>query len=618
MNKSEEIKVNIGIIDADLLDNGTRHPNLALMKISGFYKANGDNVELVESYDSLEKYDHLFMSKVFSFTKVPDDVLNMPNLTKGGTGFYFDKAPDLPNEIEHHMPDYDLYLNYINKKLEAGAPRSKYADYLDYSIGFTTRGCFRKCDFCVNKKYDKVFRHSSVAEFLCTDRPYIYLWDDNILAYPHWEEVIDELEATGKPFQFRQGIDLRLMTDKKAERFTSAKYQGDFIFAFDHLSDRDKIINKVQLWKRHSSKICKMYVLTGFETQDAKNIEETFERIKILMRYGSLPYIMRHENYNNSPYKTMYIELARWCNQPQFFKKKSFREFCLANQEYKKDKSTNCSAYQAMLDFEKEYPDIAEKYFDLKFEEENIYKHQYGFGRRYANKPSCEWCSKNNNCWKKLLNDDNRREELLEKYLSKQIDLQCLSYQNAECNEDRDEIINKFLKILLQTPKQDFEKIVKRISNKEKVAPDNIPQFSDLAIAMYYVPEVLKNAESPMEYAEIGAKLLSNEKNDIANKKYGENHSKLAALLDLAVVSKESSSAIVSLSNLGNAFCKLSNEEKDDLLSKLCYRIPIVQNAICAENIEDSLLDDMKCLASTTKTRRLSNVRALVEFATSI
>ena len=616
-SKSEDFSVNIGIIDADLLDNGTRHPNLALMKISGYYKAKGYDVELVESYESLEKYDRLFMSKVFSFTNVPKDVLSMPNLTIGGTGFYFDKAPDLPYEIEHHMPDYDLYSNYIKRRIAEGAPRSKYADYLDYSIGFTTRGCFRKCEFCVNKKYDKVFRHSSVKEFLCVDRPYIYLWDDNILAYPKWEEVIDELEATGKPFQFRQGLDLRLMTDKKAERFTSAKYQGDFIFAFDHLSDRDKIISKVQLWKRHSSKVCKMYVLTGFESQDAKNIEDTFERIKILMCYGSLPYVMRHENYNNSKYRTMYVELARWCNQPQFFKKKSFREFCLANQEYKKNQSTNCSAYQAMLDFEKAYPDIARKYFDLRFEEENIYKQQYGFGRRYANKPSCEECKKNLNCWLNLLDDSSRHEELLEKYLSKQIDLQCLSYPNAECRCNIDEITKKFVKIILSTPLDIFSEIVKKISNREKVVPDNIPQFSDMATAMYYVPEVLKKAGTGLGYAEIGEKLLSNEKNNIANKKYGENHSKLAAMLDLAVVSKDSSSAVVSLSILGGAFCNLTSDEKDDILAKLCYRIPIIQKAICADDAEESLLCDMQCLASTTKLRRLCNVRSLLEFATS-
>ena len=79
----------IGIIDADLLDNGTRHPNLALMKISGYYKENGNDVKLIESYgEDLSSYDKLFMSKVFSFTKVPEKVLSMQNLEIGGTGFF--------------------------------------------------------------------------------------------------------------------------------------------------------------------------------------------------------------------------------------------------------------------------------------------------------------------------------------------------------------------------------------------------------------------------------------------------------------------------------------------------------------------------------------------------
>lgn len=92
------------------------------------------------------------------------------------------------------------------------------------------------------------------------------------------------------------------------------------------------------------------------------------------MKYGSLPYIMRHENYKNSKWRGMYIQLARWCNQPQFFKKKSFREFCISNQEYHKNKETNCAAYQVMIDFEEAFPNIAREYFDLKFENENQYR----------------------------------------------------------------------------------------------------------------------------------------------------------------------------------------------------------------------------------------------------
>ncbi len=605
----------IGIIDADLLDNGTRHPNLALMKISGYYKELDNEVKLIESYDEdLKSYDKLFMSKVFSFTKVPQWVLDLDNIEIGGTGFFYEKAPDLPCEIEHHKPDYNLYYEYVTRQIDNGHSRTKYADYLDYSIGFTTRGCFRKCEFCVNKKYDHAFRHSPVVEFYDESKPYIYLWDDNILAYPKWNEVLDELEATGKPFQFRQGIDLRLMTDEKAKRFTSTKYQGDFIFAFDHLSDREKIIDNVQLWKRYSPKVCKMYVLSAFESQDEVNIADVFERIRILMQYGSLPYIMRHENYKTSQYKSMYIELARWCNQPQFFKKKSFREFCVANQEYKKDQSSNCSAYQAMIDFEEKHPEIAKKYFDLKFENENIYKVQYGFGRRYANKTSCKHCKRCGNTWEELISDESRHNELLSKYFSKEIDLQCLTYENSECGQKAEIIAQQFVRVLLKTSVQEIIDIIKNIKDKESVSAENIPQFSDLATAMYLVPKVLNETNAPITYAEMGRAILSGEKNDIADKKYGENHGKLAALLDLATVSKDSVSATIYKSILGVIFCSLSSQEKDELLTRLCLRIPIIQNTICSNDEELSLQHDMSILSATTRTRRMSNVKDLISF----
>lgn len=99
---------NIGIIDADLIDNGTNFPNLALMKISAYHKDLGNNVVLLESYDKIDKYDKVYISKVFNFTNVPKEVFNKKNVELGGTGFYFEKAPDLSSTIEHHMPDYHL------------------------------------------------------------------------------------------------------------------------------------------------------------------------------------------------------------------------------------------------------------------------------------------------------------------------------------------------------------------------------------------------------------------------------------------------------------------------------------------------------------------------------
>ena len=74
-------------------------------------------------------------------------------------------APDLPLEVEHPYADYHLYDEYVGRQIARGIKPQTYSDYMDYSIGFTTRGCFRKCPFCVNQKYDHVFRHSPVKEF---------------------------------------------------------------------------------------------------------------------------------------------------------------------------------------------------------------------------------------------------------------------------------------------------------------------------------------------------------------------------------------------------------------------------------------------------------------------
>ena len=367
----------IGILDADLMDNGTRHPNLALMKISGYYKENGNYVELITNYKDVNNYKKIFISKVFTFTNVPDSILSLPNVVIGGTGFFDDGGESLTNEIEHHIPDYMLYSKYVEDQIETGKKRVKFSDYLDYSIGFTTRGCFRKCSFCVNKKYDRVFKHSPIEEFLDEKRPYIYLWDDNFMASTDFNRILDDLEAIGKPFQFRQGLDVRLMTKAKAERLAKVKYRGDFIFAFDHIEDTELISRKLKIWKTYCNKSTKLFVLTGYDSQDEKDIENTFERIKIIMEHGCLPYIMRYEDYKKSRFKSLYIQLARWCNQPSFLKKKSFRQYCIANEEYHinhaKNPKGNCSCYQAMLDFEHEFPEIANKYYDLRFEEINQY-----------------------------------------------------------------------------------------------------------------------------------------------------------------------------------------------------------------------------------------------------
>ena len=398
-------KYKIGLVDADLLCNGTRHPNLALLKIAGFLRDNGfvrggkGNASFYElitnevNFEQLQKYDFFYVSCVFTFT-LDNPPLVLTTLLKdkklarkvrmGGTGSYAnfsieDGFADYREEDMHRlerdaflntlknksgrpginmrtqMPDYHLYDDFIGIMENIKRSPAYYKDYKEYSIGFLTRGCFRRCPFCVNKLEQKAMPYSNLNDFLDNEvdettgrlkRPYIYLWDDNFLASPHWEKLLDELIATKRPFQFRQGLDERLLAQSKrgedmAKKLAKANYHGDFIFAFDNWPDRKLIVKALKIWKHYCpKKETKFYLFCGFQ-QSAndyrkfqQDIAEIFMRVSVLMRYGCLPYIMRHEDYKKAPIPNIYVQIARWCNQPGFFRNLSFWQFCYKNQTF--------------------------------------------------------------------------------------------------------------------------------------------------------------------------------------------------------------------------------------------------------------------------------------------
>lgn len=361
----------IGIVDADLLSRKKhRFPNLACMKISAYYKKQGCDVSLMLSWDDIENYDRVFVSKVFAETMVPAKVYESPRVEYGGTGFFYDQAPPLPPEIEHIMPDYHLYDEFVSGLIESGVKRAEVKYYLDFSIGFTTRGCIRGCSFCVNKNYRACLLHSPVEEFLDPDRKYICLLDDNVLSCKDWRSIFDQLNATGKRFQFKQGMDERLLTDEKCDVIFNSRWLGDYIFAFDNIKDRRLVERKLQLMRQHTDIVPKFYVFCGFN-HDApdtypdgfweNDIRDVFERVRVLMSHKAMPYIMRYPDYRKSPYRGMYDTIARWCNQPSFIKKKSFREFVFNTP------GQNNSAPVYLAEFERQHPEIAMEYFDMKW-----------------------------------------------------------------------------------------------------------------------------------------------------------------------------------------------------------------------------------------------------------
>ena len=358
----------VAIIDADLIGRKKhRFPNLACMKISAYHKIGGADVFLKTNFDNLELFDKVFISKVFTDTPIDDAILKLENVQYGGTGFFYDKAPKLSDEIEHILPDYHLYDEWVKQQIQNGVKPTELKFYTDYSIGFLTRGCFRQCQFCVNRNYKKVSLHSPINEFYDSTRPKICLLDDNFFGISCWKELLLELQSINKPFQFNQGLDERILTKEKCELLFKSKYDGDYKFAFDNIADAEIIESKLKLIREFTNKSIKFYVFCGFDRNDIwddsfwkQDILDIMDRIKLLMKYHALPYIMRFIRYKESPYEKLYTELARWCNQPAFIKKKSFREFAQI-----REGSIN---WQTMLKAESEIDGLT-KYFDMKWKE---------------------------------------------------------------------------------------------------------------------------------------------------------------------------------------------------------------------------------------------------------
>lgn len=358
----------VAILDADLIGRKRhRFPNLACMKLSYYYKTHGDEVVLKTDYCGLGAFDRIYISKVFMDTPVLDTALKLANVSYGGTGFFYDKAPALPEVIEHQMPDYHLYDTWVAEQIATGKKPGEFPYYTDYSIGFLTRGCFRKCSFCVNQNYDSVQIHSPLSEFIDSGRKKICLLDDNFFGCPNWQRLLSELQQTGRPIQFKQGLDERLLTDEKCAALFGSKYDGDYIFAFDNVADAELIEQKIQLVRRYTNAVTKFYCFCGYDRTERwdlnfwrQDIFDLFTRIEILMRNRCLPYVMRYARYSESPYRGLYISIARWCNQPGFYKKKSLREFSELN-------GVNSACFKYLNDFEERFPEVAH-FYDMKYD----------------------------------------------------------------------------------------------------------------------------------------------------------------------------------------------------------------------------------------------------------
>jgi len=270
----------VGLIQVD-----GKMPNLALMKLSRYHKNKGDDVRIIDL--SSLRIDKWYGSKIFM----------------GGSGY--DIKSKLPESIECLVPDYEKFN-------------------VDYSIGFSSRGCIRNCKFCiVSEKEGKIrevdmdwIKHSKVI-----------LLDNNFLASPKWKEKLQHFIDNKIKVNFNQGLDIRLITEENAEVLAKVKYYDrNFIkrriyFAWDDMKYEKAVRKGIKTLINAGIKPSHLmfYILVGYNSTH----KEDMKRFEIIREYGADPYI---QIYNNRKDDKWIRNFARWVNK-RLYKVCEFKDY---------------------------------------------------------------------------------------------------------------------------------------------------------------------------------------------------------------------------------------------------------------------------------------------------
>lgn len=310
-----------------------KYPPLGLMKIAAFHKQRGEEVHFVKGLVKEirdQMWDRIYTTTLFSFYWAKTiktikyyefSVKDPQNFFIGGpmatimadeiekeTGFKPIKRLltergklRLPNDhlIDNIVPDYSI-LDTIDYKYPAN----------DAYIGYMTRGCLRKCSFCavniIEPEFVNYIPMKAQVEDIKDkygDKKDLLLLDNNVLATPDFNKIIDEIKDMGflngaklnnklRYVDFNQGIDARLIDRNKMKKLSEIPIKPLRI-AFDSYSLKDKYIEAVRLAAEYGIRHLSNYILFNY-TDDTP--EDFYMRLEVN--------ITLNEEFEKKEYKT--------------------------------------------------------------------------------------------------------------------------------------------------------------------------------------------------------------------------------------------------------------------------------------------------------------------------
>lgn len=271
-------------------------PNLALMRLSAYFKGRGDTVRLLRHGDRRTLFDgpgELYGSTIFeksvrfraAFEKEWGPV------KWGGTGF---SIPSNLSEVdpsadwESIAPDYSIYPGF------------------EASLGFTQRGCRLRCGFCVVPKKEGTPRSvRTIAEIWRGDpHPrHVHLLDNDFFGQPEqeWRARLVEIREGGFKVCFSQGINIRLVDEASARELATLEYRDStfqrrrLYTAWDNLGEEKTFAEGVATLEAAGvpARHLMVYMLIGYKRGETQT--DVFHRFNKLVSLGCRPFPMVFE-----------------------------------------------------------------------------------------------------------------------------------------------------------------------------------------------------------------------------------------------------------------------------------------------------------------------------------
>lgn len=271
-------------------------PNLALMKLAHWHKAQGDTVSLVRGAAAIERglyepdYGRVYASTIFKFSNRNLERFRRewPGAIVGGTG------SDSKATIEEMTGDYEHYEYSI------------YPDY-KFSLGFTQRGCRLRCGFCVVPEKEGRPRSVNTINSIWRGDGFpraVSLLDNDFFGQPkdQWKARAKELMDGDFMVSLTQGINVRLIDEESAGVLAGLRYYDDqfktrrLYTAWDSIKDEGIFMRGIGMLLNAGIKPhhIMVYMLIGYDP--AETMEAIMYRFEKMVAIGLLPYPMVYNN----------------------------------------------------------------------------------------------------------------------------------------------------------------------------------------------------------------------------------------------------------------------------------------------------------------------------------